>query len=344
MENYSKLDKLLHKAVLGLPILGESLFDIEKALFLSKVDPAVGKKSVYVLGLARAGTTTLMRELYGSGDFASLTYQDMPFVMAPNLWGMIAGANKKRTVTAERAHGDGIFVDSDSPEALEEVFWKTFHASEYISEKELISHSPLRSSLDEFDRYQRLVCLRYGRSRYLSKNNNNILRIESLAGRFPDDCFFVMFRDPVTQAQSLMKQHQQFSGSPDFVRDYMAWLAHFEFGDNHRPFAFCNGFVPHGGSDSVEYWLSIWHEVYRHLLGIVKKRAYDNVRLVCYEALCAQPEYWGRICEAAEISISSPVFRLAAQSEVDGIDEALLKSVYSVYDEMVSLDSFTTRD
>lgn len=340
MENYSKLDKLLHRVALGSPILSESLFDIEKALYLSKTDPTAGKQSVFVLGLARAGTTTLMRELYGTGAFASLTYQDMPFVMAPNLWRVLTARDRKQTVKAERAHGDGIIVDSDSPEALEEVFWKTFHGSDYIGEKALKPHASGADTLDDFERYQRLVCFRYGKSRYLSKNNNNILRVESLAKRFPDANFLVMFRDPVAQAQSLMKQHQRFSGSPPFVRDYMAWLAHHEFGDNHKPFSFSKDFIPSGKPDSVQYWLTLWHEVYRHLSGIIRKGECGNVQLVCYETLCGQPEYWGKICKAVGIPSGAPAFRLATQPEVTGVDDAVLKRAYEVYDEMVNLDQF----
>ncbi|VFN06181.1 MAG: hypothetical protein BECKG1743F_GA0114225_111872, partial [Candidatus Kentron sp. G] len=123
MQDYSKLDRLLHRIVLGVPAVGEMLFDIERALFM---DGPLGKntttnqtgQTVFVTGLARAGTTVLMRALYGSGEFASLTYSDMPFVMAPNLWYRISRRNKKERIKSERAHGDRIQVDFDSPEVL----------------------------------------------------------------------------------------------------------------------------------------------------------------------------------------------------------------------------------
>ena len=35
------------------------------------------------------------------------------------------------TELKERAHGDGIKVSTESPEAFEEVFWKTFSDEEY---------------------------------------------------------------------------------------------------------------------------------------------------------------------------------------------------------------------
>ena len=36
------------------------------------------------------------------------------------------GFNKRYLDFKERAHGDGIKVSTESPEAFEEVFWKTF--------------------------------------------------------------------------------------------------------------------------------------------------------------------------------------------------------------------------
>lgn len=342
MENYSNLDKLLHKVALSSPVLNELIFDIEKALFLQKAQPLYTGKSVFVLGLARAGTTTFMREIYGSGEFASLTYQDMPFVMSPNIWERLTKNNKKRIAKAERAHGDGILVDTQSPEALEEVFWKTFHAADYISEKKLVPHTPSDATLDNFELYQKLVCLRYDKHRYLSKNNNNILRVQDLARRFSGSEFFLLFRDPVTQAQSLLKQHRRFSLSPSFVKDYMFWLSHFEFGDNHRPFTFSKRFIPHGAPDSIEYWLSLWYEVYSNLLLIIRNKDYCNIHVVNYENLCLQSAYWKRLCDFLEISYHDAGFRLVDQKSKGGVDESLIESTYAVYNEMMNFDQFSS--
>lgn len=55
----------------------------------------------------------------------------------------------------------------------------------------------------------RLVLLRHGGARYLSKNNNNILRLEALATSFPDALLIHPFRDPLQQALSLLSQHRR---------------------------------------------------------------------------------------------------------------------------------------
>ena len=80
----------------------------------------------FVSGLARSGTTILLNAIYESDEFSSLSYKDMPFVLAPNLWSKLSFAIKKDIDLVERAHGDGIKVSTDSPEAFEEVFWMTF--------------------------------------------------------------------------------------------------------------------------------------------------------------------------------------------------------------------------
>ncbi len=101
-------------------------FDIEKAMHGGDCPDATNGQHVFVSGLARSGTTLLMRMLHDTDEFASLTYRDMPLVMAPNLWRRLSGAFQKSMARQERAHGDGLQVDYDSPEALEEVFWRTF--------------------------------------------------------------------------------------------------------------------------------------------------------------------------------------------------------------------------
>ena len=88
----------------------EVLHDLERGSFLKSAPPDNGRH-VFVSGLARAGTTILMREIHGSGDFGSLTYADMPFVLAPNFWRRLSANGAKAKPRAERAHGDGIEVE-----------------------------------------------------------------------------------------------------------------------------------------------------------------------------------------------------------------------------------------
>ena len=204
--DYSLLDRVLHRLALGSTALAELSFDLEKQFARPS---AQRRDAVYVTGLARAGTTALMRALHDNGQFASLTYDDMPFLLAPNLWAKLSGIDKRQRILQERAHGDGVQVDFDSPEALEGVFWRMQCGGDYIKPAFLQPHELSRPTLVQLGHYQSLVCRRYGRERYLAKNNNLMLRLSSMAAQQPDTTFLVVFRDPLAQARSLLQQHKR---------------------------------------------------------------------------------------------------------------------------------------
>ena len=168
MNNYSWLEQKLHKFALSSQFMREVTFDFESTNISST---SATKNHIFITGLARAGTTILLNALYKSNVFASLSYADMPFVLAPNLWSKIS-FNKKNLELKERAHGDGIKVSTDSPEAFEEVFWKTFADHDY-------------EELEEKFRLHvgNIVC-KYKKERYLSKNNQNIKRVELITSIF----------------------------------------------------------------------------------------------------------------------------------------------------------------
>jgi hypothetical protein len=83
--DYSFGERLLHRLALGFPVISEISFDIDALLFNKKKDISF-EKHVFISGLARAGTTILMRSFYETGQFRSLTYRDMPFVLMPGIW------------------------------------------------------------------------------------------------------------------------------------------------------------------------------------------------------------------------------------------------------------------
>ena len=130
----------------------------------------------------------LMRMLHDTQAFCSLTYRDMPFVLAPNTWARLTGLSRRDVAARERAHGDGIIVDVDSPEALEEVFWGVFCGPAYIGPETLRPMEADDDVLEQFRRYVAIILKRYQADRYLSKNNNNLLRLPSLRGRFRTRC------------------------------------------------------------------------------------------------------------------------------------------------------------
>ncbi len=203
MSDYSRTDRILHYLALEHPFFGELIFDIEKTIFGSHTKT---RRAIYVTGLARAGTTALMRNLHATGHFASLTYNDMPFVLSPNLWAKISSISTKKRVMQERAHGDGIKVDFDTPEALEEIFWKLHCGSSYISEEALHTHTIDNETIRQLLIYQALICKRHDRPRYLAKNNNHILRLASIAPKTKETTITLLpFRHPRNPSKELAR-------------------------------------------------------------------------------------------------------------------------------------------
>lgn len=291
MADYSLADRLLHRLALASPMRGEIFHDVERGMFLRSA-PVDEGNHVFVCGLARAGTTILMREIYGSGAFGSLTYADMPFVLAPNLWRKLSGKGVQAGEKKERAHGDGIAVDTHSPEALDEVYWRIFAGESYILPDRLIPHKPKKSQIAGYRDLIRLVLLKTSKPRYLSKNNNLILRLPALAKAMPQALFLVPVRDPLNHAMSLLSQHRRFADTDAFTRNYMQWLGHHEFGATHRPFVWGEEVVT-GNPDTPTYWLSRWLSAHRALLAAAQQ--WRNVLLIPSDDLSRDPTLWPAI-------------------------------------------------
>ena len=335
MSDYSALDKVLHRIVLGGSAMGEILGDIDAAMVGKAAAPT--RDPVFVTGLARAGTTVLMRALYESGQFASLTYADMPMVMAPNLWAKLTGASRKERVARERAHGDGVMVDFDAPEALEEVFWRSHCGRGYIRADALVPHVPDAETVALYRAYKGRVCHRYGKPRYLAKNNNMMLRLLPLARAMRDARILVPVRDPLAQAQSLMAQHARFGAADPFTRSYMTWLVHHEFGADQRPFRLPGQPEPAGDRGRVDYWLTEWVACYGYLAGQMETAAAEgltSIRPVVYERLGADPAVWAAVADFVGIDAGAdPGFRPAPPPADPGAaDPALLAEARAIYD------------
>ena len=299
MVEYTFLDRVLHRAALQFGPIAELSFDLDQTT--NRFDPKeiTNARHVFVSGLARAGTTVLMRRIYATGAFCSLTYRNMPFVLAPNIWGRFATASKRKDAPAERAHGDRIFVDIDSPESLDEVFWRIFCGDGYIAKTYLTPHEPDEEITEKYVAYVAAILKADGeeRTRYLSKNNNNILRLGAVRRAFPEAVILVPFRNPLSHAGSLLRQHRNFVAQQQidrFVRSYMTWLAHHEFGLDHRPFRFSKAGAERLAvhqPDQLDYWLEIWCQAYTWLQG----SAPTGAIFVCYEDLCQDAHVWNHL-------------------------------------------------
>lgn len=296
---YGALDRLLYALAFGRGSeLQKFLAGIEDATLARDLPDEPPPRPVFVAGLPRAGTTLLLSLLAALPEFATHTYRDMPFVLSPLLWDRVSRLFRQPGHARERAHGDGMLVDYDSPEAFEEVLWMAFWHGKYRTQDILPWSPDDRAAGFErfFARHMRKVIAARGRDdgrarRYLSKNNANIARLALLPRLFPDCRIVVPVRDPWSHARSLQRQHAHFSvihaGDP-FARRYMAWIGHFEFGAELRPIRF-SGWGAGDERDaaaSIEYWLRYWIAAHTKILAAAGSR---NVILVDHAMLCASP-------------------------------------------------------
>lgn len=340
MTDYTLLDRALHRAALQFRPVAELSFDLDQA-FTPKSKAIGAGRHVFVSGLARAGTTILMRQIYSAGSFCSLTYRNMPFVLAPNLWGKLTNLSVgRRPVEAkERAHGDRIQVDVDSPESFDEVFWRVLDGENYIHPDHLAPHEPDSSVAAKYVAYVNAILAsdQQSRSRYLSKNNNNLLRLKTIREILPQAVILVPFRNPLAHANSLLRQHGNFitqQNSNGFVRNYMKWLGHHEFGLEHKPFRFgkegaqrLSALSPH----ELNYWLEVWLQTYNWL----EQSAPEGTIYVCYEDLCQFPGVWEQVAELLEIGPDTGNelnFELRKNESEESADINLTSDCMSLYD------------
>lgn len=296
---YSSMDRLLHKLAFAGPAWQKVLADLEDRVLAKKKWSGFSKRPVFVTSLPRAGTTLFLEILTAGPEFVSHTYRDMPFVLCPLFWDMISRNLRKEAVAKERAHGDGIEIGYDSPEAFEEIIWMAFWAEKYHAGQ--IEIWPAAERNQEFESFfhnhlQKLVGLRSSwdqqglAPRYISKNNANMARIELLVEIFPDCQIVIPFRNPLDHLGSLLRQQKRFSemhGEDPFNLQYMEGLGHFEFGAAHRPLNFANWLNSAEIRDPADwrYWLAYWSAAYEAALAV----AGPNVHFVDYDRACAAP-------------------------------------------------------
>ena len=265
MQNYSNIQKFLHDFVLSKKIINKSLFELEKIIYLKNKNKDIKNQShVFITGLPRSGTTSLLNFLFSSDEYASLTYNNMPFILSPHFSKLF---NKKNTPKKERVHGDGIAFDINSPEALDEVFFN--------NDDQFVKH--------ELENYIQLILLSNKKKKYLSKNNLNYKRINLINSILPNSIFLIPIREPLQHANSLLNQHLHFSQlqkEDDFIRRYMNYLEHNEFGLNHKPW---NDPINYQDRGKIDYWLEQWFLFYKDIYN--KYQSYTNCYFVLYEEL-----------------------------------------------------------
>lgn len=274
---YSFADRLLHRLAFATPAAQVGLADLEERIFRRRLAGIEAVAPVFVTALPRAGTTILLEVLAGMAEFATHTYRDMPFLLCPLLWDRVAAPFRRPRPARERAHGDGILIGPDSPEAFEEILWRRFWPAQYGAE---VIRPWARCDDPEFVAFLRahmrkIIALRQRGSpharRYASKNNLNIARLRALAQALPDATLVVLFREPLQHAHSLHRQHLRFGElhrRDPFARRYMAAIGHYDFGANLKPVDFDGWHARRSTADpqQLAFWVEYWIATYGAIL------------------------------------------------------------------------------
>lgn len=271
--SYSIDERIIHMIAFANPMLQKLAARVDDAAFRLLHRDLAYRSPIFITSLARGGTTAVLNAFCALPSVATHTYRDMPFITAPYLWNRLSAPFRKKVARRERAHGDGLEIDLDSPEAFDEVYWKLYWPEKYDEHRiamwrgdDLKTEAISRLQMC----FQKITYIR-GRptAHYLSKNNANIARLQLIRQVFPGTRVVVPVRRPAPHAASFFRQHRNFleqQADDDFVRRYMRDIGHLEFGLLHTPIEF-DGFESNSYSlDSPDYWLAYWIAAFSEVL------------------------------------------------------------------------------
>lgn len=275
---YGAGDKFVHALAFAGGGALRTAARIDDSLHKKRIRQVAAQPPIFITSLARGGTTAILNSMHEMDGIATHLYRDMPFVAAPILWSRFAGG-RKDMAERERAHGDGMKISLDSPEAFDEIFWRLHWPSKYSKKQiDLWSQSDLDPKATAFFERQmaKIAHLRQPERsksgetpvRYLSKNNANLARLEVLPIMFEGCDIVVPLRGPAAHAASLHRQHINFEkihAEDDFVKRYMRDIGHLEFGALQRPIGFDPAALTGYEPSDPNYWLAYWITAFAYL-------------------------------------------------------------------------------
>ena len=226
------LMKILNKTKLTTIHLG----NLESKFMRRKIRKTKIEKPIYVVGLARAGTTVTVEMISEHPDVAVHRHMHLidPFMpqILHNIAKLLPFIFKKKV---ERVHRDGLAVNRDSPEAVEEMLWMRFFEGLHDDHNSFIKGKA--TSNPKFEKFYteslKKLMISQKASRYVTKNNYNMTRMEYLLKLFPDVKFVLVVRHPVNHIASYIKQEKIFLDmevTNKKIRDWITIVGHEEFG------------------------------------------------------------------------------------------------------------------
>lgn len=289
----------LSTLVSWLPALWKGLGHLETTLLEDDLRPITIDRPVYVAGLARSGSTILLEAIASQNGVVTHQYRDFPGLFTPYWWHGGQARNRSAETPKERAHGDGLFVTPESPEAMEEMLWMAYFREIHNPEvSNVLGPEVQHARFETFyaNHIRKLLLARAG-TRYASKENYNITRMRYLRQLFPDVKFLIPIRHPLQHVASLMKQHGLFCEearrSPRALA-HLRRVGHFEFGLDRRLINVGDNSVISeieslwSRGEDARGWARYWASIYRFVADQIEADAdlRQAVYVVRYEQFC----------------------------------------------------------
>jgi hypothetical protein len=273
----------------------------ENRIMAGQIDRVEVKKPIFITGLARAGTTILLETLAKADGIATHRYRDFPFIMTPIFWNRFISLFATKQVPVERPHKDSIKITRESPDAFEEPIWQHFFP--FLHDPTVLHELTRETSNRIFEKFylehiKKIMIIRKG-SRYLSKGNYNLTRIDYIGRIFADARFLIPIRHPLYHIESLVRQHllfQDYAAQNPQVTEYLKAVGHYEFGPQRMPICLthkgCNQVIKmwENGDGHLGYAIQ-WAEIYRFVSELHKREPdiANRLLVIRYEDLCSDP-------------------------------------------------------
>lgn len=284
----------------SLTSISTLLHKMENFYLKEKISKIRIKSPIYITGLARAGTTIVLEMLSKHPDLASHRYKHLLVPYIPYWTNVFTKRTNFLEEPTERIHSDGILVNRNSPEAVEEMIWQKFFNDLHNEEtSNIINKQDINRKFEKFYyNHIRKLLLSQAKSRYLAKNNYNITRLEYLLKLFPDSKFLLIIRNPINHIASLIKQTKLFTkleGRLPLLQNWEEMIGHHEFGCNKV-------FINVGNTEEigkirkllknkktyVEGWARYWDVIYDFVANQLEsnERLKNSTLVIKYDELC----------------------------------------------------------
>jgi hypothetical protein len=278
------------------------LGSLESSLMRRRLAPEGLDRPIYILGVPRCGTTVTLEMLSAHPSVATQRYADMLMPYVPYTWTFLAERILKIVddKPQQRIHQDRMQVTKQSPEGAEELLWLEYFPHLHSEDSScVLTEKDTNPAFDRFyvDTIQKLLLAR-GRSRFLSKANEDVTRLLYLHRLFPKARFLLFARHPAHHVASLMKQDRLFNKlaqQDPRIGPMTAFTGHFEFGPSKKWSRVGNeiGEVHrlYAAGEEALAWAHHWAAVYE----LVTRQLRENPSLaeatmiVRYEELCHAP-------------------------------------------------------